>query len=117
MLAVRVDNTFNEAMLPRGRSSDWAHDGGIHRPVRLLVTPRVFIERMDVDAEPDIARKAASIAGVSVVRNTSSAAWNGRLAYRVTDDATGNGVLAGREAADVQLARARRERLRCARRR
>ena len=43
-LVVKVDNAFNESMLPRGRSSDWAHDGGIYRPVRLLVTPQVFIE-------------------------------------------------------------------------
>ena len=52
MLAVRVDNTFSEAMLPRGRSSDWAHDGGIYRPVRLLITPKVFLERIEVDAAP-----------------------------------------------------------------
>ena len=28
-LAVRVDNAFDGHMVPRGRSSDWAHDGGI----------------------------------------------------------------------------------------
>lgn len=39
-VAVRVDGGFNEHMLPRGRSSDWAHDGGIYRPVQLLVTRR-----------------------------------------------------------------------------
>ena len=50
-LLVRVDNAFNESMLPRGRSSDWAHDGGIYRPVQLLVTPKVFVERVAVDAE------------------------------------------------------------------
>lgn len=38
-LRVRVANSFDDATLPRGRSSDWAHDGGIYRPVRLLVTP------------------------------------------------------------------------------
>jgi beta-galactosidase len=32
-VVVRVDNRFDEHMLPRGRSSDWAHDGGIYRPV------------------------------------------------------------------------------------
>ena len=37
-LAVRVDNNFVETMLPRGKSSDWAHDGGIYRPVNVLVT-------------------------------------------------------------------------------
>jgi len=32
-IAVRVDNAFNQHMVPRGRSSDWANDGGIFRPV------------------------------------------------------------------------------------
>ena len=45
-IVVRVDNAFNEHMLPRGRSSDWAHDGGIFRPVQLLITPKVFVERV-----------------------------------------------------------------------
>src|SRR5713101_4364960 len=32
VIVVHVDNAFNEEMLPRGKSSDWAHDGGIFRP-------------------------------------------------------------------------------------
>jgi beta-glucuronidase len=92
-LLVRVDNAFNESMLPRGRSSDWAHDGGIYRPVRLLVTPQVFIESVAVDAGPDLAAGTASI-GVSVeVRNTSQQAWHGNVAYRISDEATANRVL------------------------
>ena len=35
---------------PRGRSSDWAHDGGIYRPVHLLVTPASYVERLDITA-------------------------------------------------------------------
>jgi len=35
-VAVKVDNAFSDSMLPRDKSSDWAHDGGIYRPVRLL---------------------------------------------------------------------------------
>src|SRR6185312_2702781 len=49
-IAVKVDNAFNEHMLPRGRSSDWAHDGGIYRPVRLLITSPLYIERVAIDA-------------------------------------------------------------------
>ena len=103
-LVVKVDNAFNESMLPRGNSSDWAHDGGIYRPVRLLVTPRVFIESVAVDAEPDLAAGTASI-GVSVVmRNTSQQSWSGSIGYRVTDEASGNSVLAVAEAGAGQLA-------------
>src|SRR5216683_1328903 len=52
-VAVRVDSAFNDHMLPRGRSSDWAHDGGIFRPVQLLVTPKTFVERVEIEAIPD----------------------------------------------------------------
>lgn len=103
-LAVKVDNAFNDSMLPRGRSSDWAHDGGIYRPVRLLVTPKVFVERVTVDAEPDLAARTASIGVTVVLRNTSQAAWSGVVGYRVIDDAAGNGLLEMAEGANVQLA-------------
>ena len=59
IIVVRVDNAFRDDMLPRGRSSDWTHDGGIYRPVTLLVTPKVFIERVDIDAVPDLGRKTS----------------------------------------------------------
>jgi beta-glucuronidase len=103
-VAVKVDNAFNESMLPRGRSSDWAHDGGIYRPVQLLVTPKVFIERVEVDAEPDLSTRTAAIAISVVVRNTSQQAWNGPIGYRVTGDASGNPVLAVPDAAAAQVA-------------
>jgi beta-glucuronidase len=54
-IAVRVDNAFNQHMVPRGQSSDWANDGGIVRPVQLLITPKTFVERVDIDAVPDFA--------------------------------------------------------------
>lgn len=77
-IEVKVDNSFNESMLPRGRSSDWAHDGGIYRPVHLHVTPKVFIERIDVDAAPEEVRVNV------LVRGGGSA-----LDLMVIDDATG----------------------------
>ncbi|HJY91707.1 MAG TPA: glycoside hydrolase family 2 TIM barrel-domain containing protein, partial [Candidatus Acidoferrum sp.] len=92
-IAVRVDNAFNEHMLPRGRSSDWAHDGGIFRPVQLLITPRVFVERVDVEATPNLSSGDATIAITSHVRNTSPKDWSGRTSYRVVDEATGLTVL------------------------
>lgn len=92
-LVVKVDNAFNEFMLPRGRSSDWAHDGGIYRPVRLLVTPKVFIESVAVDAEPDLAAGTASIAVSLVVRNILQQIWHGSVACRIADEAATNPVL------------------------
>jgi beta-glucuronidase len=78
-LLVKVDSGFNENMLPRGRSSDWAHDGGIYRPVQLLVTPKVFVERVAIDAE------SAEVEVTAVVRNVSAHAWSGKLAFGIDD--------------------------------
>jgi beta-galactosidase len=69
-LLVRVDNTYSETMLPRMKSYDWTNDGGLIRPVNLLVTPKVFIERIEIDAIPDIEQKRAEIKVRAVVRNT-----------------------------------------------
>lgn len=102
-LVVKVDNAFNEFMLPRGRSSDWAHDGGIYRPVQLLITPKVFVESVAVEADPDMAAGTAAIEVTAVVRNSSAASWSGTIGYFVTDESTGNPVLEVEDAASVQL--------------
>src|ERR1700737_191642 len=94
-IAVRVDNAFNEHMLPRGRSSDWAHDGGIFRPVQLLITPRVFVERGNVEATPNLSRGDATIIITSFIRNTSLENWNGKASHRIVDEGSGLAVLTG----------------------
>jgi beta-galactosidase len=94
-LAVRVDNAFNEHMLPRGRSSDWAHDGGIFRPVQLLIAPKVFVERVDIEATPNLTSGNATIAITSHIRNTSRKDWRGKTSYRIVDEESGLTVLAG----------------------
>jgi len=71
LLAVMVNSDFDSRMLPRGQSSDWTHDGGIYRPVTLLITPRVYIERVDVDAVPDLANGFANVEISVVIRNSS----------------------------------------------
>src|SRR5260370_36814421 len=81
-------------MLPRGRSSDWAHDGGIFRPVQLLITPQVFVERVDIEATPNLTGGNATIAITSYIRNTSRKAWSGRNSYPIVCEASGQAVLA-----------------------
>lgn len=88
-IVVKVDNAFDEHMLPRGRSSDWAHDGGIYRPVTLLITPKAYIERVDVDAVPDLATKSAELDVVVFVRNSDSRAFAGQIRYLAINDRTG----------------------------
>ena len=93
VLVVKVDNAFSDGMLPRLRSSDWAHDGGIYRPVSLLVTPPGFVERVDVDAVPDLRAGTAALAFTVVVRNAAPRPLRGRLVLRVIEDETGRVVL------------------------
>ncbi len=88
-LVVKVNNAFDEHMLPRSRSSDWAHDGGIYRPVTLLITPKVYIERVDVDAVPDLATKSAELDVVVFVHNSDSHAFEGQIRYQAINDRTG----------------------------
>ena len=92
-VAVRVDNAFNDHMLPRGRSSDWAHDGGIYRPVQLLVTPKTFVERVDVEGVPDRTSGEGKLTITAYVRNTGSKRWIGRASFQVFDEETGLAVL------------------------
>jgi beta-glucuronidase len=65
VLEVRVDNSFTDAMLPRAHSSDWAHDGGIHRPVHLLVLPKTHLAEVWINAWPSTGSFAQFHAGAS----------------------------------------------------
>ena len=109
VIAVQVDSSFDGSMLPRGRSSDWAHDGGIYRPVRLLITSPVFIERLAVDATPHLTPGAAdtsenaSIEVAATVHNTTAKSWQGQLGYRVVENETGQSVLEEHSVASVTL--------------
>ena len=100
-VAVRVDNAFNDHMLPRGRSSDWAHDGGIYRPVQLLVTPKTFVERVDIEAIPDLANNEGNLAITAYARNANSKHWRGRGSFQVVDEETGLVVLNNSDPTDL----------------
>jgi beta-galactosidase len=87
-IAVRVDSAFDRHMLPRGRASDWANDGGIFRPVQLLVTPKTFVERVDIDATPDFASGDGHLAIRAYIRNTSGTDWKGDVSFRAVEENT-----------------------------
>lgn len=89
LLEVKVDNSFRDDMLPRNRSYDWVADGGVTRPVNLYVTPKIFIERIIVDAEPDLEANRAAVRVRAAVRNTSAEATAATLACSIFEDATG----------------------------
>jgi beta-glucuronidase len=104
LLAVMVNSDFDSRMLPRGHSSDWTHDGGIYRPVTLLITPRVYIERVDVDAVPDLANGFANVDISVVIRNSSDMEFKGRLSVHAIEEDTGLTVLEGSDGTPVDIA-------------
>jgi beta-galactosidase len=82
-VAVRADNAFAPAMLPRKNSYDWTPDGGITRPVRLLVTGPVYLEGLWIEAVPDIGRDIASLGVRAAVRNAGEHAVRVALGTRI----------------------------------
>jgi beta-glucuronidase len=98
VVAVRVNNAFDEHMLPRGRSSDWAHDGGIFRPVRLLITDKVYAERVDVEAVPNFENGSAELTITPFLQSAMDGAISGTLQIRVIDEETGDVVISDRDA-------------------
>ncbi len=114
-LLVEVDNAFNDAMLPRNNSYDWTSDGGIYRPAWLHATPAVYIERIEVDAVPDLPSGRAEVDARVIVCNRGSKTARLVIEAEVIDDATGHPVarsttateIAGGKTEPVKLARAR----------
>jgi beta-glucuronidase len=104
LLVVMVNSDFDSGMLPRGHSSDWTHDGGIYRPVSLLITPRVYIERVDVDAVPDPGNGGARLGISVVIRNNTGQEFKGELAVQAIDESTGLPALQASNAATVSIA-------------
>ena len=89
VIAVRADNSFSPAMLPRGNSYDWAQDGGMTRPVNVLVTGPVYLESLWIDAVPDPDMTFASLAVRTVVCNALKEEITVGIGYRITDQSTG----------------------------
>lgn len=103
-IVVKVENPFDDIMLPRGRSSDWPPDGGIYRSVHLLVTPKVYIERVNVDADLDPTTPMAVLDITIFLRNSGAKPWKGWLSYMVVEEQTGLPALTKGKAAEVTIA-------------
>ena len=107
LIEVRADNAFFDRMLPRGKSYDWTPDGGIYRPARLLVTPLVYIDRVEIDTALDLARDEAHLrARFGMGGGSAPVAWT------VEEQDSGRVVLAGESrSGSVDLGRIARPRL------
>jgi len=103
VIAVQSDNSFAPNMLPRGNSYDWTPDGGITRPVSLIVTPPIYLESVWIDAVPDMGKETATLNVRAVVCNATEDAAGIEFGFRVTDEATGLAVLENIPAAAAEI--------------
>jgi len=103
LLSVKVDNSFDENMLPRATSFDWTTDGGIIRPVRLLITPQTYIERLEIDAEPDLEAQRTRLHIRAIVHNASQRAVNLSFNYRVAEEESGDPLAAAQGAGTASV--------------
>jgi beta-glucuronidase len=102
-LVVKVDNSFRDDILPRNQSYDWAQDGGITRPVSLLVTPGAYIERLWIDAVPDLDAGRTPLQIRATVRNAGDRAQQLTLAYHVLEEGSGTALGHVQRAAAARL--------------
>ena len=102
-IAVKVDDSFNPDMLPRNDSYDWAQDGGIIRPVNLLVSPKSYVERLWIDAVPDLEAGRTPLTILAVVHNTGQDVEELGFQYRIEDAELGSPVAIVANAGKVRL--------------
>ena len=103
VLAVKVDNSFDPSILPRSGSYDWAQDGGITRPVSLLVTPSVYIVRLWIDAIPNLGTGLTPLQMRATVRNVSKKTRRMTFAYQVREEGSGVALARVERAGEVSL--------------
>ena len=100
-LAVQVDNSFRDDMLPRNNSYDWAPDGGITRPVSLLVTPRVFIHHVGVQAVPELDSGQTSVNISAGVRWCGVPVQPVTIGYSIVEEGSGVALATLGKAAEI----------------
>jgi beta-glucuronidase len=79
-LALEVDNSWSTKTMPGARPGPdptvrlypWWDYGGIVRPVALIVSPAVYIQKQRITAVPDLASGTASVEATVWVHNTAA---------------------------------------------
>lgn len=85
-LVVKANNAFNDHMLPRGHSFDWAADGGIFRPVSLHITNPAFTERVAINTDVDLINNSAKIKVDALLVNKGGRPVSIDLIYRIREE-------------------------------
>jgi beta-glucuronidase len=88
-LVLEVDNGWSTRTMPGARPGSeptarvypWWDYGGIVRPVRLVVSPAVYVQKQRVTAVPDLRTGAADVEATTWVRNTTNRPAAARLRF------------------------------------
>ncbi|MBE3036430.1 MAG: beta galactosidase jelly roll domain-containing protein [Candidatus Atribacteria bacterium] len=91
LIAVKLNNRTDVGTLPAHLFQygyDWWGYGGIVRDVYILITDKVFIENVKVEADPDL-EDSATISVISRIRNTGSTEAVVTLQNSVLDESSG----------------------------
>lgn len=80
-MAVKADNRFSGTMLPYERSFDWANDGGMIRPVQMMITGGSLIKDVKVTARP-----------VIITRDERQDEGSAVFGFQAQVDGSGNGL-------------------------
>ncbi|QEC52424.1 beta-glucuronidase [Anseongella ginsenosidimutans] len=102
-LVVQAGNRYDDQMLPRNNSYDWAADGGITRPVSLYITPKTYAENVRVTALPDLEQGTATIKVQTQIANTLEDRARLSVTYEILEDRGNRLVLSSGEQVPVVL--------------
>lgn len=98
-LAMSVNNAWDSTTIPGSKTSDdkgavnsrevyaWMNYGGITRPVQLITRPDVFIQNVQVTAEPDLKKGHARIRIAAFIRNSSAQTVQRAVTVRINGGA------------------------------
>jgi beta-glucuronidase len=104
VLVLEVDNSWSTKTMPGARPGPdptvrmypWWDYGGITRPVALIVSPAVYVQKQRVTAVPDLATGTAAIEATVWVRNTTARPVASRLRLTIARlDGDGEIAVAG----------------------
>lgn len=97
-LAVSVNNAWDTTTIPGAKTADttlphnatsvyaWMNYGGIMRPVHLSIRPEILLQKIKVEAEPDLTKKTARIRIIAIVKNYSGAAVHPVITTKIYRD-------------------------------
>jgi beta-glucuronidase len=89
LVAIRVNNAWSTITIPGAKTKveyqslnygqlyPWMNYGGITREVNLITRPEIYLEKVKIEAVPDLVAKTATLRIRAFVQNSSTQPWKG----------------------------------------